>query len=114
MSSQPTGRSVHSADGGSAADRFLSAVAVDGEVLFAGPATGDVLGVDRRTLVGDDLLECVHPDEPSGSLEMPRLREDLDELERGERGVERAPGAVFEVRAPTPAAADDGEPWVAR
>jgi len=43
------------------ADRFLAAVAVDGEVLFAGPSVPPVLGVDREALVGDDFLEHVHP-----------------------------------------------------
>ncbi|MBP1921817.1 PAS domain S-box-containing protein [Halorubrum alkaliphilum] len=43
------------------ADRFLVAVAVDGEVLFAGPSVPSVLGVERETLVGDDFLEHVHP-----------------------------------------------------
>ena len=61
MSPQPTGRSVPPPGDERGADRFLSAVAVDGEVLFAGPATGDVLGLDRRALVGDDFLEYVHP-----------------------------------------------------
>ncbi|ELZ54521.1 MULTISPECIES: PAS domain-containing sensor histidine kinase [Halorubrum] len=43
------------------ADRFLLAVAVDGEVLFAGPSVPDVVGVERDALVGSDLLERVHP-----------------------------------------------------
>ncbi|MGM0448097.1 MAG: PAS domain-containing protein [Methanobacteriota archaeon] len=43
------------------ADRFLLAVAVDGEVLFAGPSVPDVVGVERGALVGSDLLERVHP-----------------------------------------------------
>ncbi|RLM50867.1 PAS domain-containing sensor histidine kinase [Halorubrum sp. Atlit-28R] len=43
------------------ADRFLLAVAVDGEVLFAGPSAPDVVGVDRGELVGSDLLDRVHP-----------------------------------------------------
>ncbi|WP_424013685.1 PAS domain-containing protein [Halorubrum xinjiangense] len=44
-----------------AADRFLLAVAVDGEVLFAGPSVPDVVGVERGALVGSDLLDRVHP-----------------------------------------------------
>jgi len=44
-------------------DRFVAAVAVDGEVLFAGPSVPAVLGVDRATLVGDDLLDRVHPND---------------------------------------------------
>ena len=43
------------------ADRFLLAVAVDGEVLFAGPSVPDVVGVARDALVGSDLLDRVHP-----------------------------------------------------
>ncbi|WP_435097706.1 PAS domain-containing protein [Halorubrum sp. N11] len=43
------------------ADRFVAAVAVDGEVLFAGPSVPAVLGVDRGALVGNDLLDRVHP-----------------------------------------------------
>ncbi|WP_434521075.1 PAS domain-containing protein [Halorubrum sp. AS12] len=43
------------------ADRFLLAVAVDGEVLFAGPSVPDVVGVAREDLVGSDLLDRVHP-----------------------------------------------------
>ena len=43
------------------ADRFLLAVAVDGEVLFAGPSVPDVVGVGRDALVGSDLLDRVHP-----------------------------------------------------
>ena len=43
------------------ADRFLLAVAVDGEVLFAGPSVPDVVGVERDALVGSDLLDRVHP-----------------------------------------------------
>ncbi|TKX53422.1 PAS domain S-box protein [Halorubrum sp. SP3] len=43
------------------ADRFLLAVAVDGEVLFAGPSAPDVVGVERDALVGSDLLDRVHP-----------------------------------------------------
>ncbi|QKG92705.1 PAS domain-containing protein [Halorubrum salinarum] len=43
------------------ADRFLLAVAVDGEVLFAGPSAPDVVGVSRGALVGSDLLDRVHP-----------------------------------------------------
>ncbi|ELZ38555.1 PAS domain-containing protein [Halorubrum tebenquichense] len=43
------------------ADRFLLAVAVDGEVLFAGPSVPDVVGVEREALVGSDLLDRVHP-----------------------------------------------------
>ena len=42
-------------------DRFLLAVAVDGEVLFAGPSVPDVVGVERDALVGSDLLDRVHP-----------------------------------------------------
>ncbi|OYR85028.1 PAS domain-containing sensor histidine kinase, partial [Halorubrum distributum] len=42
-------------------DRFLLAVAVDGEVLFAGPSVPDVVGVERDGLVGSDLLDRVHP-----------------------------------------------------
>ncbi|WP_418281230.1 PAS domain S-box protein [Halorubrum sp. DTA98] len=45
------------------ADRFLLAVAVDGEVLFAGPSVPDVLGLDRSAFTGSDLLEYVHPNE---------------------------------------------------
>ncbi|WP_128906395.1 PAS domain-containing protein [Halorubrum amylolyticum] len=45
------------------ADRFVAAVAVDGEVLFAGPSVPAVLGVERASLVGDDLLERVHPND---------------------------------------------------
>jgi len=45
------------------ADRFVAAVAVDGEVLFAGPSVPAVLGVDRTTLVGDNLLDRVHPND---------------------------------------------------
>ena len=45
------------------ADRFVAAVAVDGEVLFAGPAVPAVLGVDRGALVGEDLLARVHPND---------------------------------------------------
>ncbi|WP_200530855.1 PAS domain-containing protein [Halorubrum sp. LN27] len=45
------------------ADRFVAAVAVDGEVLFAGPSVPAVLGVDRAALVGEDLLERVHPND---------------------------------------------------
>ncbi|MFW5917719.1 MAG: PAS domain-containing protein [Halorubrum sp.] len=47
----------------SEADRFVAAVAVDGEVLFAGPSVPAVLGVDRESLLGDDLLEHVHPND---------------------------------------------------
>jgi len=43
------------------ADRFLLAVAVDGEVLFAGPSVPDVVGVEREALVGSDFLDRVHP-----------------------------------------------------
>jgi len=43
------------------ADRFLLAVAVDGEVLFAGPSVPEVVGVERDALVGSDLLDRVHP-----------------------------------------------------
>ncbi|TKX76013.1 PAS domain S-box protein [Halorubrum sp. GN11_10-6_MGM] len=42
-------------------DRFLLAVAVDGEVLFAGPSVPDVVGVARDAFVGSDLLDRVHP-----------------------------------------------------
>ena len=42
-------------------DRFVLAVAVDGEVLFAGPSVPDVVGVDRDAFVGRDLLDRVHP-----------------------------------------------------
>ncbi|WP_423995934.1 PAS domain-containing protein [Halorubrum trapanicum] len=42
-------------------DRFLLAVAVDGEVLFAGPSVPNVVGVERDGLVGSDLLARVHP-----------------------------------------------------
>ena len=45
------------------AERFVAAVAVDGEVLFAGPSVPAVLGVERETLVGDDLVERVHPND---------------------------------------------------
>ncbi|OYR39813.1 PAS domain-containing sensor histidine kinase [Halorubrum sp. Ib24] len=48
-------------DGGS--DRFVAAVAVDGEVLFAGPSVPAVLGVEREALLGDNLLEHVHPND---------------------------------------------------
>ena len=41
----------------------MAAVAVDGEVLFAGPSVPAVLGVERETLVGDDLVERVHPND---------------------------------------------------
>ena len=44
-------------------DRFVAAVAVDGEVLFAGPSVPAVLGVGREALLGDDLLEHVHPND---------------------------------------------------
>ncbi|WP_123623633.1 PAS domain-containing protein [Halorubrum sp. CSM-61] len=44
-------------------DRFVAAVAVDGEVLFAGPSVPAVLGVERAALVGEDLLERVHPND---------------------------------------------------
>ncbi|WP_144798538.1 PAS domain-containing protein [Halorubrum depositum] len=44
-------------------DRFVAAVAVDGEVLFAGPSVPAVLGVERGALLGDDLLEHVHPND---------------------------------------------------
>ncbi|QKY16868.1 PAS domain-containing protein [Halorubrum sp. CBA1229] len=49
------------ADRGS--DRFVAAVAVDGEVLFAGPSVPAVLGVERDALLGDNLLEHVHPND---------------------------------------------------
>ncbi len=49
------------ADRGS--DRFVAAVAVDGEVLFAGPSVPAVLGIEREALLGDDLLEHVHPND---------------------------------------------------
>ncbi|TKX72169.1 PAS domain-containing protein [Halorubrum sp. GN11GM_10-3_MGM] len=42
-------------------DRFLLAVSVDGEVLFAGPSAPDVVGVARDALVESDLLDRVHP-----------------------------------------------------
>ncbi|EMA66335.1 PAS/PAC sensor signal transduction histidine kinase [Halorubrum aidingense JCM 13560] len=45
------------------ADRFVAAVAVDGEVLFAGPSVPAVLGIARDALLGDDLLEHVHPND---------------------------------------------------
>jgi PAS domain S-box-containing protein len=45
------------------ADRFVAAVAVDGEVLFAGPSVPAVLGIARDALTGDDLLEHVHPND---------------------------------------------------
>jgi len=48
-------------DGGS--DRFVAAVAVDGEVLFAGPSVPAVLGVERETLLGANLLNYVHPND---------------------------------------------------
>ena len=48
---------------GRGAERFLVGVATDGDVVFAGPSVPDVLGFDRTTLVGSDLLEFVHPDE---------------------------------------------------
>ena len=48
---------------GRVANRFLVGVAPDDEVVFAGPSVPDVLGFDRATLVGSDLLEFVHPDE---------------------------------------------------
>ncbi|WP_281195103.1 PAS domain-containing protein [Halorubrum sp. F4] len=44
-------------------DRFLAAVAVDGEVLFAGPSMPSVLGEDRGKIRGSDFLEYVHPNE---------------------------------------------------
>ncbi len=47
------------------ADRFLAAVAVDGEVVFAGPSVPSVLGVDRERLVGDDFVDRVHPNDQS-------------------------------------------------
>ena len=47
----------------SGADRFVAAVAVDGEVLFAGPSVPAVLGVERAALVGEDLLDRVHPND---------------------------------------------------
>ena len=49
------------ADRGS--DRFVAAVAVAGEVLFAGPSVPAVLGVEREALLGDDLLTHVHPND---------------------------------------------------
>jgi len=57
---------VSTADGGSIApdaDRFVMAVAVDGEVLFAGPSMPGVIGVEREAVTGDDLLEYVHPND---------------------------------------------------
>ncbi|ESS02859.1 MAG: PAS sensor histidine kinase [uncultured archaeon A07HR67] len=45
------------------ADRFVSVVAVDGEVMFAGPSVPAMLGVDRREFRGDDFLAYVHPTE---------------------------------------------------
>ncbi|EMA60237.1 PAS domain S-box protein [Halorubrum lipolyticum] len=45
------------------ADRFVAAVAVDGEVLFAGPSVPAVLGVERAALVGENLLDRVHPND---------------------------------------------------
>ncbi|MFC5136238.1 MULTISPECIES: PAS domain-containing protein [Haloferacaceae] len=44
-------------------DRFLAAVAVDGEVLFAGPSMPSFLGEDRGTLRGGNFLEYVHPND---------------------------------------------------
>nr|WP_256418386.1 PAS domain-containing protein [Halorubrum laminariae] len=44
-------------------DRFVAAVAVDGEVVFAGPSVPDVIGVEREALTGDDLLSYVHPND---------------------------------------------------
>ncbi|MFC7185475.1 PAS domain-containing protein [Halorubrum yunnanense] len=44
-------------------DRFIAAVAVDGEVLFAGPSVPAVLGVEREALLGTDLLDRVHPND---------------------------------------------------
>ena len=44
-------------------DRFVAAVAVDGEVRFAGPSVPAVLGVGREALLGADLLERVHPND---------------------------------------------------
>ncbi|MDZ5811383.1 PAS domain-containing protein [Halorubrum sp. AD140] len=41
----------------------MAAVAVDGEVLFAGPSVPAVLGVERKALVGGDLLDHVHPND---------------------------------------------------
>ncbi|MES3161469.1 MAG: PAS domain-containing protein [Halorubrum sp.] len=41
-------------------DRFLATVAVDGEVVFAGPSVPAVLGVDRESFTGDDFLGYVH------------------------------------------------------
>jgi PAS domain S-box-containing protein len=67
-SSDPTARPdvdaaapATAADRGS--DRFVAAVAVDGEVLFAGPSVSAVLGVEREALLGDNLLEHVHPND---------------------------------------------------
>ncbi|GAA0515127.1 hypothetical protein GCM10008992_13750 [Halorubrum aquaticum] len=44
-------------------DRFLAAVAVDGEVLFAGPSMPALIGDDREAIRGSDFLEYVHPNE---------------------------------------------------
>ena len=55
--------STASAPTRSDADRFVSVVAVDGEVVFAGPSVPAVLGVDRREFRGDDFLAYVHPTE---------------------------------------------------
>ena len=58
---------VDAADGAAAvdpgSDRFVAAVAVDGEVLFAGPSVPAVLGVEREALIGEDLLARVHPND---------------------------------------------------
>ncbi|SMO77132.1 PAS domain-containing protein [Halorubrum cibi] len=48
---------------GAAPDRFLAAVAVDGEVLFAGPSMPALIGGDRAAIRGNDFLEYVHPNE---------------------------------------------------
>ena len=53
----------HGQSAPSGADRFVAAVAVDGEVLFAGPAVPAVLGIDRGALVGENLLTRVHPND---------------------------------------------------
>ena len=126
-------------------DRFLLAVAVDGEVLFAGPSVPDVVGVERDALVGSDLLDRVHPTdrEPAadgdwvwlesrtrkarerrltdrnerldrfasivshdlrnplsvirGSIEMARVKGDIEPLERGERAVDRIDRLISEL-----------------
>ncbi|WP_435074026.1 PAS domain-containing protein [Halorubrum sp. HHNYT27] len=61
----PAERSTVDQQGGTdlGSDRFVATVAVDGEVLFAGPSVPTVLGIERETLLGDDLLDHVHPND---------------------------------------------------